>query len=113
MRFLRLLLQAYGPFTNKVVDFSIGHPNLHLIYGPNEAGKSSALRAMIDLRFGIPPRSSDGFVHAAGDLLHQVIYVSAGFLLIRRESELAWSAGRVGVRPSLVLMSRRNSRIRL
>ena len=75
MRFLRLLLQAYGPFTNKVVDFSIGHPNLHLIYGPNEAGKSSALRAMIDLRFGIPPRSSDGFVHAAGDLRIGGIFV--------------------------------------
>ncbi len=30
MRFLRLLLQAYGPFTNKIIDFSIGHPNLHL-----------------------------------------------------------------------------------
>ena len=68
MRFLRLLLHAYGPFTNKVVDFWIGHPNLHLIYGPNEAGKSSALRAMIDLRFGIPPRSSDGFLHPASDL---------------------------------------------
>ena len=39
MRLLRLLLQAFGPFTNKVVDFSTGHPNLHLIYGPNEAGK--------------------------------------------------------------------------
>ncbi|OQW61767.1 MAG: hypothetical protein BVN28_06670 [Nitrospira sp. ST-bin4] len=68
MRLLRLLLQAFGPFTNKVVDFSAGPNNLHLIYGPNEAGKSSALRAMTDLRFGIPVRSSDSFVHAAGDL---------------------------------------------
>ena len=68
MKLVRLLLQAFGPFTNKVVDFSTGPTNLHLIYGPNEAGKSSALRAMTDLRFGIPVRSSDAFVHAVGDL---------------------------------------------
>ena len=68
MRLLRLLLQAFGPFTNRVVDFSTGASNLHLIYGANEAGKSSALRAMLDLRFGIPLRSPDDFVHAAGDL---------------------------------------------
>lgn len=54
MKLLKLLLQAYGPFTAKTVDFSTGPVDLHLIYGPNEAGKSSALRAMIDLRFGIP-----------------------------------------------------------
>lgn len=68
MKLVRLLLQAVGPFTNKVVDFSTGPTDLHLIYGPNEAGKSSALRAMMDLRFGIPMRSPDDFVHAAGDL---------------------------------------------
>ena len=63
MRLARLLLQAFGPFTNKVVEFSAGPTDLHLIYGPNEAGKSSALRAMTDLRFGIPLRSPDDFVH--------------------------------------------------
>lgn len=68
MKLLKLLLKAYGPFTAKTLDFSTGPVDLHLIYGPNEAGKSSALRAMIDLRFGIPLRSPDDFVHAAGDL---------------------------------------------
>lgn len=68
MKLLKLLLQAYGPFTAKTVDFSTGPVDLHLIYGPNEAGKSSALRAMIDLRFGIPLRSPDDFVHAAGGM---------------------------------------------
>jgi uncharacterized protein YhaN len=48
---------------------------LHLIYGPNEAGKSSALRAMTDLRFGIPLRSPDDFVHAAGDLRIAGVFV--------------------------------------
>ena len=68
MKLVRLLLQAFGPFTDKVVDFSTGPTNLHLIYGPNEAGKSSALRAMTDLRFGIPVRSPDDFIHTASDL---------------------------------------------
>ncbi|MBK8741639.1 MAG: AAA family ATPase, partial [Betaproteobacteria bacterium] len=47
--FVRLLLHAFGPFTDKTID-SCGAPgqpgDLHLIYGPNEAGKSSALRAI-------------------------------------------------------------------
>ncbi|MFZ4625210.1 MAG: AAA family ATPase, partial [Rhodoferax sp.] len=44
MKIRQLLLKAFGPFTNTRLDFS-GPANLHLIYGPNEAGKSSALRA--------------------------------------------------------------------
>ncbi len=88
MRLLRLLLQAFGPFTNKVVDFSTGPTDLHLIYGPNEAGKSSALRAMIDLRFGIPSRSSDGFLHLSSDLRIGGIFVDqagARIGLVRRK----------------------------
>ncbi len=68
MKLARLLLFAFGPFTDKTLDFSVGSSNLHVIYGPNEAGKSSALRAMTDLRFGIPLRSPDDFVHPAGEL---------------------------------------------
>ncbi len=67
MRLSRLSLQAFGPFTNVDLDFS--HPaRLHLVYGRNEAGKSSALRAISDLRFGIPERSPDNFIHAYGEL---------------------------------------------
>ncbi len=72
MKLVRLLLHAYGPFTDTTLDFTgtEAEParNLHLIYGPNEAGKSSALRAMTDLRFGIPLRSQDDFVHASSAL---------------------------------------------
>ncbi len=66
MKLARLLLQAFGPFTDKTLDFAASASNLHLIYGPNEAGKSAALRAITDLRFGIPLRSSDDFIHATG-----------------------------------------------
>ena len=68
MKLARLLLQAFGPFTDKTLDFAASPGNLHLIYGPNEAGKSSALRAITDLRFGIPLRSPDDFVHATGQM---------------------------------------------
>jgi exonuclease SbcC len=62
MKFRKLNLKAIGPFTDVELDFS-GPANLHVVYGPNEAGKSSALRAMGDLRYGIPGQSSDNFVH--------------------------------------------------
>jgi len=67
MKIQRLLLKAFGPFTDTEIDFrgegGTSSANLHVIYGANEAGKSSALRAMSDFRFGIPPRSSDNFIH--------------------------------------------------
>ena len=68
MKINKLFLKAFGPFTNTTLDFS-GPANLHVIYGPNEAGKSSALRAMADLRYGIPQRSGDDFIHGFKDLL--------------------------------------------
>ncbi|MGC2519699.1 MAG: AAA family ATPase [Burkholderiales bacterium] len=68
MKLARLLLQAFGPFTDKTLDFSESASNLHLIYGPNEAGKSAALRAITDLRFGIPLRSPDDFIHSTGQM---------------------------------------------
>lgn len=63
MKLLRLDLEAFGPFTDETLDLEAGSEGLHLIYGPNEAGKSSALRALQQLFFGIPERSSDAFVH--------------------------------------------------
>ena len=63
MKILELALYAFGPFTDAVLDLSAGQEGLHLIYGPNEAGKSSALRALRQALFGIPAQSSDSFVH--------------------------------------------------
>ena len=68
MKIRKLFLQAFGPFTQTTLDFT-GGAGLHVIYGPNEAGKSSALRAMADLRYGIHPRSKDDFVHPFRDML--------------------------------------------
>jgi uncharacterized protein YhaN len=63
MKLLELYLSAFGPFTDFTIDLSGDKEGLHIIYGPNEAGKSSALRAITALFYGILARSSDNFLH--------------------------------------------------
>jgi len=63
MRIDALELIAYGPFTDRAVDLSGGEQGVHVIFGPNEAGKSAALRALRGLLFGIPMRTRDNFLH--------------------------------------------------
>lgn len=68
MRIARLDLLAYGPFTQKTLDFSLKPGALQLVYGPNEAGKSSTLRALIGLLYGIDTRTSDAHLHRMDQL---------------------------------------------
>ena len=68
MRIDRLDLIAYGPFTDKSLNLSDGNSGLHLIYGDNEAGKSTSLRALIAWLFGIPSRTSDNYIHSNSQL---------------------------------------------
>lgn len=63
MKIKRLELKAFGPFTNRTLDFSSDLPGLHVVYGPNEAGKSSSLRALQALFFGFEKTSADNFLH--------------------------------------------------
>jgi uncharacterized protein YhaN len=63
MKIMRLDLIACGPFTDLSLDLGRGKEGVHLIYGPNEAGKSSALRALGYFLFGIPDRCEDDFKH--------------------------------------------------
>lgn len=63
MKILTLHLTAFGPFNGTAIDFSHGNDGLHIIYGPNEAGKSSALRALRAAFYGIDVRSPDNFQH--------------------------------------------------
>jgi uncharacterized protein YhaN len=69
MRIRRLYLKAFGPFSNCELDFSSDCPGLHIVYGPNEAGKSSCLRALKAFFFGIPTRTGDSFLHPYDQLL--------------------------------------------
>ena len=66
MRINRLDLTRYGRFTDRVLDFGTmdqGKPDLHIIYGPNEAGKSTTFSALLDLLFGIEHASRYNFLH--------------------------------------------------
>ena len=63
-----LNLLAFGPFSDRLLDFSTAGGGLHIVYGPNEAGKSSALRGLKALLFGIPARTTDNFRHENKDL---------------------------------------------
>ena len=69
MRFQRLDFAAFGPFTGLTLDLSGGAPGgFHIVFGPNEAGKSSALRGVHDLLFGFPERTPDAHVHPNAEL---------------------------------------------
>lgn len=61
MRFLDLHLLKYGCFDDVRLDFSDDRHSLHVIYGPNEAGKSTALRAVTALLYRFPGQSPDDF----------------------------------------------------
>ncbi len=68
MRFRRLELLAFGHFSGTVLEFAEPSPGLHVVYGNNEAGKSTALRAIRSFLYGIPHQSRDTFVHAGSEL---------------------------------------------
>lgn len=51
MRLDRLDLLAYGHFNGRTLNFA-PEARLHVVYGPNEAGKSTTLAAIVDLLYG-------------------------------------------------------------
>ncbi len=95
MRINRLDLIAFGPFTDTVLDLSGGAEGFHLVYGPNEAGKSSALRAIHQLFCGILHQSTDSFFHKNADL-------RIGALLRDRDGESLAVVRRKGTKNTLL-----------
>jgi uncharacterized protein YhaN len=62
VRFRRLDLIAFGRFTD--VSLELQRPaDLHLVYGSNEAGKTTALRAIQELLYGMPVHTDLAFLH--------------------------------------------------
>lgn len=59
----RIDLKAFGRFTNVSLDLSAEPHRFHLIYGPNESGKSTTLRAITSLLFGMSHRTDDNYLH--------------------------------------------------
>ncbi|WFE74126.1 YhaN family protein [Roseinatronobacter sp. S2] len=66
MRLEELGLTAYGHFTDAKLSLpepASGAPDLHIVFGPNEAGKSTLLAAWLDLLFGFPNQTQYDFLH--------------------------------------------------
>jgi uncharacterized protein YhaN len=66
MRVRRLDLTRFGHFTDRSVDLGPAVPggsDFHIIYGPNEAGKTTLMEAYLRLIYGFPMRDSYGFKH--------------------------------------------------
>ena len=62
MRFAALNIERYGHFEAKELKFRSGEPDLHVIHGSNEAGKTTSLHAISDFLFGFPMRSPSNFM---------------------------------------------------
>ena len=68
MRIRELKLIRYGKFTDRSVALPAGDRDIHLIVGPNEAGKSTVRTAIGDWLFGIPMRTPLAFLHPMPEL---------------------------------------------
>jgi uncharacterized protein YhaN len=89
MRFLSLRFQQFAHFQDVTLDLAAGQEGLHLVYGPNEAGKSAALRAIHGFLFGIPVQSPDTFRHGGPALrVHATLRAADGMVrtLVRRKA---------------------------
>ena len=68
MRIERLDLTKYGRLTGETIGLPPTDADLHILYGPNEAGKTTALAAIGDLLYGVPARTAFAFHHKPSDL---------------------------------------------
>lgn len=69
MKLEKLYLKAFGPFTDHVLDFSSTDHGLHIVAGQNEAGKSTALRAIKVLLYGFGHSTIEGWLHPNKNLV--------------------------------------------
>lgn len=67
MRIESLKIERYGAFEDKALHFASTAP-LTLVYGPNEAGKSTSLAAVKDFLFGVPERTPKTLLYGAEGL---------------------------------------------
>ena len=68
MRINHLDLIRYGKFTDTPVELPLAERDFHVLIGPNEAGKSTIRSAILDLLYGIPPKTVHAFLHPMPDL---------------------------------------------
>jgi hypothetical protein len=78
MRLQTLELIRYGRFTDEKLVFPHSDCDFHLVVGPNEAGKSTIRRAVVELLFGMPLRSDMDFRHPLAELRLGAVVESPG-----------------------------------
>ena len=85
MRIQRLDLLCYGCFTDTHLELPVSDSDIHIVFGPNEAGKSTALSAIEDLLFGIANNSPYNFLHDYGSMRIGAVLENSGKTLeVRR-----------------------------
>lgn len=91
MKIVALEFVAFGCLSNVRLHFGDGEGrNFHLIYGDNEAGKSTALRGLTNLFYGIPARTPDAFRYKGRDLRIRAELLSsngARLVIVRRKGQ--------------------------
>ncbi len=75
MRIVQLDLKAFGHFTNRQIIFN-STPDFHIVYGPNEAGKTTISRALHAALFGIDDKTTDDHLHSKQNLRVGVVLTS-------------------------------------
>lgn len=70
MRLQRLSMDRFGHFTDRQLDFGSGGDDhdFHIVYGPNEAGKTTTMEAVLRLFYGFPVRDGYAFKHQRNNL---------------------------------------------
>ena len=71
MRLQQFSLDLFGHFSSKTFDFGraeAGRSDFHIIYGPNEAGKTTTMEAFMRLLYGFPHREPYDFMHQRKNL---------------------------------------------
>ena len=62
MKFNQLKFQTIGPFKDLHLTFPVDK-SLHIVYGRNESGKSTALKYIFYFLFGIPRKELENYNH--------------------------------------------------
>jgi uncharacterized protein YhaN len=118
MRIQQLELLRYGHFTDASIVLPAGAPDIQIVIGENEAGKSTTMAAIEDLFFGIPSNSSRNFQHEYGAMRIGATLEKGGDVLkIRRrkgnkdtlltENDLPFTSGEGTLAPLLAGADRR------
>ncbi len=68
MRFKRIDLLRYGHFSDYSFELPLKDKDIHILFGRNEAGKSTTLSAIEDFLFGIGNNSPYNFKHDNSDM---------------------------------------------